>query len=163
MTAQNIIQSLAMLLKIQQQLNDLTIEKTEFLKQNEIKKLEELLKAEEKQIKLLGKADENRQKAVEDFLNRKGIVIEDVTLSSLYPFMEENDREIIRKLHAKLSEEIIKMKEQNELNQQLTKQSLQFVNASLEMLSPEPEEVTYKHPENKKTDGSHRSFFDSKA
>lgn len=163
MTAQNIIQSLAMLLKIQQQLNDLTIEKTEFLKQNEIKKLEELLKAEEKQIKLLGKADENRQKAVEDFLSEKGIVIEDVTLSSLFPFMEENERVMIRKLHAKLSEEIFKMKEQNELNQQLTKQSLQFVNASLEMLSPESVEVTYQHPENKKTGGSHRSFFDSKA
>lgn len=160
----NIIQSLEQLLKIQQRLNELAEEKTELLKKNEVKKLEELLKSEELEVHLLEQAELKRQTVVAEFLRKNGIEAEDTTLSALYPYLTGQDKQQFDKLQMKLVEVLVELKERNELNEQLTKQSLYFVNASLAMLSPESNaSVTYQRPDHKTQAQGRQSIFDSKA
>lgn len=160
----NLIQSLAQVLKSQQRLNEIALEKTELLKKNEVKKLEELLKKEELEIHLLEQTERKRLAAVTEFMNQNGIEAEDTTMSALLPYLTGNDKERFEKLQMKLVEELVELKERNELNEQLTKQSLYFVNASLAMLSPEETTaMTYQRPNNKKQEQGRQSIFDSKA
>lgn len=158
------IQTLAQLLKIQQRLNDLAKEKTELLKQNEVQKLEKLLKAEEAEVYLLEEAERKRQTAVSNFMQKQGIENEETTMSALSRYLTGEDKELFEKLHVKLMEEVVELRERNELNEQLTKQSLYFVNAQLAFLSPESTtNVTYQRPNNKTEGQSRQSIFDSKA
>lgn len=163
MMSANLIQSLAQLLKIQQSLNKIASEKTELLKRNEIQELEKLLQKEEQQVYLLEKADEARHEAVLQFMQAKGVESEDAIVSSLYPLLSEEDQALVEKLQMKLMEELIELKERNELNEELTKQSLYYVNASLTMFNPESASVTYKRPNHKMQENERQSIFDSKA
>lgn len=158
------IQTLAQLLKIQQRLNQLAKEKTELLKQNEVQRLEKLLKAEEVEVYLLEEAERKRQTAVVDFMRKHEIKNEEMTMSALSHYLTGKEKELFEQLHEKLMETVVELKERNDLNEQLTKQSLYFVNAQLAILSPESSaNVTYQRPNHKNEETSRQSIFDSKA
>lgn len=158
------IQTLAQLLKIQQRLNHLAKEKTDYLKQNAVQELERLLKVEETEVNLLEEAERKRQMAVTDFIHQHDIENENVTMSTLSRYLTGKEKDLFEKLQIKLGKEAVKLKNQNTLNDELTKQSLYFVNVQLEMLSPKSTAtVTYQPPSTKSSDQSRRSIFDSKA
>ena len=158
------VQILAQMLKIHQRLNRLAKEKTELLKQNDVENLEKLLKAEEAKVHLLEEAERKRQAAVYDFMKNHGIEHEEPTMSVLSQYLTGKEKEQFQALHAELTEAAAELKRRNELNEQLTKQSLFFINAQLAMLSPDSQtSVTYQHPNDKKISQRRHSIFDSKA
>lgn len=165
MSAEKIIQTLANLSQVQVSLLQLAREKTNILKNGDMAKLDQLLKKEEKIVKLLEEAEEKRHTAVQQFLTGKGIVNENVTLTELYKLVGKDDREQMTELQEKLMGDITALKQQNELNQELMTQSLQFVNLSLEMLAPETSIGTYGRLDNKQEANNNHgsSIFDSKA
>lgn len=162
--SQPIIESLSRLLEIQERLIKTAQEKIELLKNNDVEKLEKLLKEEEKEVDLLEKVERERQTAVAEFITQHGIETEEHTLSAIMPYFDENDRKVVTQLQEKLLETIADLKQYNDLNEQLTKQSLYFVNAQLAALTPNTDSsYTYQHPNQKPKPQRPQSIFDSKA
>lgn len=163
--SQKIIQSLSRLLEIQECLLKTAEEKIELLKNNDVEQLEKLLKKEEKEVDLLEKVEQERQLAVANFMKQHGIESEEDTLSSIVPYLNEEDKQLVQQLSEKLVQTMVELKEYNDLNEQLTKQSLYFVNAQLAAFSPETDSTyAYQHPNQKhKTQQRTQSIFDSKA
>ena len=120
---------------------------------------------EEKELTLVETAEESRREAVNRFLAKKGVADHNVTMADIQKFVTKAEREQMQQLQEKLLQMMSALVQQNELNRQLTEQSLQFVNMSLSMLAPEPTLLTYERPDQKRGDsGSQsRSIFDSKA
>jgi flagellar biosynthesis/type III secretory pathway chaperone len=61
-------------------------------------------------------------------------------------------------------QEVAQLKQQNALNQELIRQSLDVVNLSLQLFQPDSEPVTYDHP-NQTSSSQYKGnpLFDSKA
>ncbi|WP_216830369.1 flagellar protein FlgN [Alkalihalobacterium elongatum] len=164
MSAKAVIAVLADLIKVHKELNQIAVEKTEVVKKGEMAALDMLIKKESPFIHHLGKLEEKRVLAVEQFINEKGLVTEDVTMKQLIERAPQEEQTLLLKLYRALLSEIDILKKNNQLNQQLIEDSLRFVNLSLDLLTPEPEEVTYQRPtKNQYETGSSRSIFDSKA
>lgn len=162
--SQQIVQSLSRMLEIQVRLLETAREKIELLKNNDVEQLEKLLKKEEKEVDLLEKVERERQTAVAEFIKQHGIETEEHTLSAIMPYLDENDQKTIEQLQEKLLETIADLKQYNDLNEQLTRQSLYFVNAQLAALTPNTDSTYgYQHPNQKLKPQRPQSIFDSKA
>ncbi|WLD92976.1 flagellar protein FlgN [Alkalihalobacillus sp. AL-G] len=146
---------------------EISVEKTETLKENDVNKLDTLLKEEEKTIQLIERIENDRISAVERLLNEKGIVADDnPSLGQLIRFYNIKEQGQLEELQEKLRETIERLQEQNELNNDLTRQSLQFVNASLSLMEPTQSTATYERTGQAKQTNSYeqrQSMFDSKA
>ncbi|MGG4144859.1 flagellar protein FlgN [Paenibacillus algorifonticola] len=67
-------------------------------------------------------------------------------------------------LHSQLNDVLGKLKEANDLNQQLIKQSLDFLDFSIGLMMDDPnEDLTYQHPMNQGYGNKFNKLFDSKA
>ncbi|WP_209121474.1 flagellar protein FlgN [Alkalihalobacillus sp. BA299] len=164
MSAKAVIKVLADLIKLHQVLNEIAVEKTEIVKKGEMPALDLLIKKEVALIQQLRKLEENRMLVVEQFFTDKGLVTEDVTMDQLIEHAPKDEQSLLLKLYRALLSEIDTLKKNNELNQQLIEDSLRFVNLSLDLLTPEPDDVNYQRPTKSNNDTvASRSIFDSKA
>ncbi len=164
MSAKEIIAVIAEMIKLHKTFNELAIEKTDIIKKSDIKALDMLIKKEGALIHQLNQLEQKRMSVVEAFLNRKGLVTEGVTMEQVIEMAPKEEQPILTKLQRALMSEIDRLKKNNEQNQQLIEDSLRFVNLSLDLLAPEPEEINYQRPAQKNYDSdTKRSIFDSKA
>jgi flagellar biosynthesis/type III secretory pathway chaperone len=126
--------------------------KTEVLKLGDMKTLDVLLKEEDFQVKKLQMIEKERM-----------VKFAKVTLGNIYEQAEEPEKERLMHLQEQIIQAYGKLKNRNELNQELLEQSLQFVNMSLSMVQPNSDPDIYsKH--NADDYGSNSiSLFDSKA
>lgn len=167
MAIQGLISVLERLLEVQRAMNTLATEKTEVLKKNDIKGLEAIMKQEDAYVAQLEQLETQRVDETKGLLKAKGIMPEDVTLSAIVHMVAENEREQIETLQEQLQKEMDQLQSQNELNQDLIRQSLHFINLSIDMVAPPEPDVTYQKPSGQDSgydNGPKRtSIFDSKA
>ncbi|WP_339251378.1 flagellar protein FlgN [Sporosarcina sp. FSL W8-0480] len=144
MTTDTILSILDNLEKLHKSLLRIANEKSELIKNGDIKGIDQLLIDEQAHLAAIVQMDQSRQKAVSTYLEGKGIAapmnptITDLIEATPVPESEQLTEARDRLLHA-----IHELKWQNDLNQKLTYQSLQFVNLSLDMVRPRTESVTY--------------------
>ncbi|WP_100405460.1 flagellar protein FlgN [Bacillus solitudinis] len=165
MSAKQIIQSLAELIRVHQQLNEAAIKKMDFIKKGDMSALETLVREESKLVSKLRITELIREKQVLTFFNEQGKVTEDVTIGAMLPLLNEDEQSTLAKLQKALVQEVTILKRQNERNQSLVEESLRFVNLSLDLLMPSAEDISYTRPherEDQATDYKH-STFDSRA
>ncbi|WP_078378889.1 flagellar protein FlgN [Sutcliffiella halmapala] len=154
MSIPTIISTLEQLAALHDSLYELTTRKAEIVKSNSIEDLQELTKEEKKCTTAIYQLE--RQRA--ELSGNK-------TISELLVDASENEKAALLQLRERLTNTIESIKQQNELNQQLLQQSLQFVSMTINALNPEPNTVTYEKSANikKNTNAPTRSMFDSKA
>lgn len=165
MSAQAIAAVLADMIKLHKIFNELATEKTEIIKKGDMPALDQLLKKETLLLKKLKKLEQDRLFVVNEYLTFKGMAKEDVTMDELIQSATRDEQDVLQRLQKGLLSEIQLLQQHNELNQQLIADSLRFVNLSLDLIAPDPEEMTYQRPTKKKAydEGQGRSIFDSKA
>nr|WP_175476070.1 flagellar protein FlgN [Evansella caseinilytica] len=142
------------------------VRKQEGIVTGEMSKLEEVLKEESALIQQLRKLENTRQHLVQRYVEEKGLETENITMEKLLPFFPEAEQEELYDRQQQLLQIIGKLKEQNELNQQLLEDSLSFVTMSLDAFTPQNEFNNYRHPSGKQEDDFEpggRSLFDTKA
>lgn len=164
MSAQSIIQTLRQLIDLHRELNRMAQEKTEAIKAEELKPLSSLLVQERKLVVTIERVEKVRQDDVQAFLEKKGVYQGSASLSECIHYANEMEQAELNNLGTELRAEITRLKERNELNQQLIYQSLQFVNLNLNLMLPETENYTYERPQD--SEGGRKqsqSLFDSKA
>ncbi len=160
---QAIVNSLNKLTKLHESLTKVAAEKTEYIKTEELDKLDERLKAEQSHLAAIRQTDREREEAVRAYAQKHGLS-HSPTVREL---IEQTDSAIEKKLltvsRDRLLHAIEALQRQNDLNQQLTYQSLQLVNYSLSMFRPPSgETMNYSQEEVRGVKGKQKlGTFDS--
>jgi hypothetical protein len=119
-----------------------------------------MIKEEQKYIAAINQVEQERVRVVSAMVSESN----ERRLTTCISLAEGTERAMLERLRDDLTAVISELKNINLLNQQLTQQSLQFVNAMLDMFMPQPPNINYAAP-NKVPNPyeSGRSLFDSKA
>ncbi|SOC34957.1 flagellar protein FlgN [Ureibacillus acetophenoni] len=166
MSVQTIIDTLEKLEKVHRSLLELALRKTEVIKKGDMVELDQILKNEQSHVAAIETIEKQRQVLVTDYLKSKGIDFSDIpTVADLIEAAHtENERELLQQVRERLVQVVGELKSQNDLNQKLVYQSLQFVNMSLEMIRPQNEQINYSGNQVKgQNSAPKRSIFDSQA
>ncbi|MDS9470324.1 flagellar protein FlgN [Sporosarcina pasteurii] len=166
MSIQPILAALTNLEKMHSSLLSLAHDKTAVIKEGDMAALNQLLKDEQAHLAAIAQIEQQRQLAVADYLKKQGrFVSENPTISDVLSAVQStSEKESLTEAKNRLLHVIHDLKWQNDLNQKLTYQSLQFVNLSLDMVRPQQEAVTYSKNEiSGKLEMRTRPTFDSQA
>ncbi|MDY0408919.1 flagellar protein FlgN [Virgibacillus soli] len=162
MTIQLIVENLAQLCELHQKLLAISVEKTEVIKTNKVDHLQALVLKERKVVQDLGKAEQERKQLVETWFSDQSLSVEEATVTNMLPYIKsETEQAELERITIALTEIIVKLKQQENLNEQLIHQSMQFVQVSLDLINPTVKNVNYGKKENAQT--ANRTLFDSKA
>ncbi len=159
MSAAELILSLEKLLQLHKNLYQLTLQKTEILKSENIDELKELLKKEQMFVKAISQLEDERIKQTVAFLGRE----DELSMSACIEKATGSEQDKLKELEKDFKETIDSLKATNELNRELAKQALQLVSMTLDMLMPQETEFNYNKPANKPIEKQRRSLFDSQA
>ncbi|WP_100401655.1 flagellar protein FlgN [Bacillus sp. FJAT-42315] len=158
MSAPKLIDVLDTMNRLHEMLYTLAEKKTDIMKQNDMNGLDQLLKDEQKYVAAINTMEKERQKLATALTGNA-----DATITDCQQVVHEQEKIKLQALKEQLVANVAKLKEQNELNQQLIYQSLQFVNMSMSLMRPQPEQPTYSHPTQGQNGQQKRSMFDSQA
>lgn len=164
MSIDNILQSLTKLDMLHKSLLEVAYKKTEAIKIGDMDSLNQLLKDEQAHVAGISQLEQQRQIEVTDYLRAKGIAPTDNPTVALVLENTNTDEEKAQLTKARntLLLTLETLKNQNDLNQKLTFQSLQFVNMTLDMLRPKPDQMNYSKNE-VKGPSKDKTYFDSQA
>lgn len=165
MSTNIILDVLRNMTELHQSLNILAKNKTEIVKKGDVSALQSLLKEESKQVREIRRTEATLLEETQRFLQENEMDTNELALSKVIELVEEEEKEELNKEKQKLENEIYTLKGQNQLNQELLAQSLQFVQISLDLLQPDIESYNYEHLDqsNQEIKRPTRSIFDSKA
>lgn len=166
MSVQPIISILEKLEKMHQSLLQLAHQKTELVKKGDMEGLDSIIKNEQSHVAAIEVFEKQRLQMVTDYLRAKGIALSDTpTVAHVIEAAETDiERNQLEDIKNQLKSVIDDLRKQNELNQKLVFQSLQFVNMSLDMLRPSQEEINYSGKSTRgETAAPKKSIFDSQA
>ncbi|KXH84136.1 flagellar protein FlgN [Sporosarcina sp. HYO08] len=166
MSTTAILQTLVQLEQLHSSLLQLAVDKMEILKQGDMEKLDGLLKDEQAHVAAIVQMENKRQQSVVGYLASKGqSSLENATITEVIKWADSIDeQQALQAARDSLLETIHQLKQQNDLNQKLTMQSLQLVNISLDAIRPRPEQATYTRPDqDRKKPSEGFSTFDSQA
>ncbi|GKV69400.1 hypothetical protein NCCP2716_18980 [Sporosarcina sp. NCCP-2716] len=148
MTTEAILASMDQLEKLHRSLLRIANEKTARIKQNDISGLDQLLKDEQAHLAAILQTDKAREQAVVAFFTEQGRPVPlHPSVTDVLDITEEPDHTRLKEAKDRLLQAIHELKWQNDLNQKLTYQSLQFVNLSLDMVRPRTDSVNYSKKE----------------
>ncbi len=164
MTIDPIVTSMTQLRQLHESLLVLSKKKTAVLKQNETDALSQLLAAERKHVQAIDKVEKQRIKAVQAWYETHGYRASDPTISEMIELAEGEEQQKLQIAYEAFILVLADLKKQETLNAELTKQSLQFINLSLDMLQPSLQNLNYGGGSKPNGDTEQkRSVFDSKA
>lgn len=162
MSIKAINESLQVLTKIHEELLKVSKQKTDIIKEGSTEKIQAILVEERKYIKVLEQAEQNREEKVEKWYIDKQLPLENMTITNMLEILtDKQEQQELEHMTVQLTKTITKLKQQEQLNQALIQQSMQFVQLSLDMLNPTIQNMNYG--KSQETGESKRSVFDSKA
>ncbi|MYL33969.1 flagellar protein FlgN [Pontibacillus yanchengensis] len=165
MSIQSIVAIMDKLCSLHESLYTLSKEKTDMLKEGDTQSLQTLLIKERKHIQAISQLDREREKQVTNWFQSKGIPANEPTITTMLENIQsQEEKQQLEDVFERLLDVLAGLKQQEQLNQELTQQSLQFVELSLDMLQPSMKNMNYGKPNTNQADqGQKRSVFDSKA
>lgn len=144
MFAEKLVTVMEKLLKLHKSLYELALKKTDIVKIGDINALNQTLKDEQAHLAAINKLENDRQTIASSLVPRmaKPTIEECLTAAEI----NETVRAHLTKIRTELLDVIAHLQQQNEFNQQMIYQSLQFVNLSIQLVMPQPEEYNYGPP-----------------
>jgi len=165
--------SIAPLVSILDQLHDchvalleLAKEKTPVLVHNQVDALNQIVQKESKWVRDIAALDQQRVYAIGEYLIKRGYSPNaNVTIGDLVRIVfKAEEKQILTESHTRLLAVLEQVQRVNQLNQELIRQSLSFIDYSLDLLVGAPEDdVLYRPPSVQKTNSSRIGVFDTKA
>ncbi|MGM8215198.1 flagellar protein FlgN [Bacillaceae bacterium W0354] len=164
MSVKQIIEHLEKIYQLQKSLLSISKEKTELIKANKIEQFNELLMTERKHVQAIDQLEKKRIDATNDWFDRVAPDAERTISGLIEHVTDEADRKQLEKLYEEMIYVLADLKQQEKLNLDLTQQSLQFIELSLDMFQPNStKNMNYNQPNSKQGKKSSTSVFDSKA
>ncbi|MFC2947262.1 flagellar protein FlgN [Virgibacillus sediminis] len=162
MSANIIIQSISKLTEVHRELLKTAKEKTEAIKSGIPDELQAVLLAERKIIKKAEQAESERQEAAESWFKHNKLPVNDMSVSKMLGLLREKEKHALAVGTEELTEVIAELRQQERLNQDLIRQSMEFVQLSLELVNPSMKKMNYGSQKQQQTTTNH-SLFDSQA
>jgi flagellar biosynthesis/type III secretory pathway chaperone len=142
MAVQDLIETMERLVQLHDSLLELAEQKTKVLVNNEVAKLNQIVNKESQIVKQVAECDQRRVGASALVFMEKGYKpLRDITVSEVRKFtVKADDKLRLHNLQLSLADKIAKLRQQNDLNQQLIRQSLAFIEHSFDILVGPPED-----------------------
>ncbi|KGP91405.1 hypothetical protein N780_19440 [Pontibacillus chungwhensis BH030062] len=165
MSVQPILEVMKKHYALHESLLNLSRKKTEALKPDDIDTLQALLVEERKHIQGINGIENKRGQLVEEWFRIYSPQTSEKTISNMLSVLPEDSEKFeLAGLFESFVTVLAQLKEQEQLNTELTKQSLQFVDLTLNMIQPQAKDMNYGNPKGQQAKSeSNRSMFDSKA
>ena len=168
MSIANIVATLEKLEKMHKSLLELATTKTEYIKQGDMEKLDQLIKNEQAHVAAIDTFEQQRQKMVTDYLRAKGIALSGTpSVADLIEAAQDSEQtDALVAVRERMMGLLGKLKHQNDLNQKMVFNSLQFINITLDAMRPQPrgEQFNYSGAEVRgQSEIARRSFNEFKA
>lgn len=116
-------------------LSRLSNNKTNLIVGGKVIELESIVKIEQSLVMKISKLEAEREKIVEALCGSLGIKPEEVTLSSLAAQLGKKESTQLKDCQEKMVNTIINLKNSNELNSRLIKNSLDYIDFSINMMT----------------------------
>jgi flagellar biosynthesis/type III secretory pathway chaperone len=153
------------LIQLHKALYTLATHKKDVLVKGNVNELVAITSQEQKLIKGITAAETARLNVVRELTTEKGFTLQEGSLAELIKLTtsaEEKTRLTV--CRNELSRIVYELRDANELNQQLLKQSLSFVNMTLDLITDTPEDdFIYGNPASEGYRQANRTFFNKKA
>ncbi|MDL4839217.1 flagellar protein FlgN [Aquibacillus rhizosphaerae] len=165
MSVQPIVEILTNMTQLHESLLTISKSKTDALKKGNMELLQDLLVQERKHAKAINQLEEKRIEMIGVWSEAQGLDATTTTVSVMLDnHLQGSEKDSLEKVTTKLAQMLVQLKQQEQLNKDLTKQSLQFIQLSLDMIAPTIKNINYGNQAQKRADqGTKRSVFDSKA
>ncbi|WP_400243407.1 flagellar protein FlgN [Niallia sp. JL1B1071] len=151
--------SLSDLLSFHENLLKLSFEKKEVLIKGDTDQLRTITGKEQKLIKAIQKKDHELQLNCNGFLGSE----QKQTLNDVINKVDDQTKDVLIEIKQQLEEVLSLIRTQNDTNQQLIKQSLQFIEISIDLLNPDIDSYNYNRSESKNPyEKEGYSIFESK-
>ncbi|MGK9252702.1 flagellar protein FlgN [Paenibacillus sp. P22] len=131
------------------QMIELADQKTPALVKGDLDALNALLMKERKLVKAAGELEERRTTQVNIHFSKLQLRLRSGKLADLIRTVSQpEDKQKLTEIQQELSGKLERLRMKNEHNQQLLRQSLEFIEFSLELASDQPhDDYTYIHPQ----------------
>lgn len=157
-------QALTELVGLHRELLSISVEKMEGIKVGNIDSLQPLLTRERKLVRKIEQVEEIRIQLVNDWIKAEEITDAEPTITFILEQMtNETERQELEEVTIDLTKVITELKAQEKLNIALINQSMQFVQMSLDLMSPSLKNMNYSNMDKPDVEQPNRSIFDSKA
>ena len=163
MLVQALLKTMTTLIDLHESLLSVAVEKTTRLKENNIEGFNQLLKIEQKHVQALEQLEKVRMQEAKDLAVSLNLKDTASVTSILDALPNDNEKQALEEKATRLLVFIVDIKQQEDLNRQLLKQSLQFVQLQMDLLEPSVESLMYGNKKSHDDPTSKRSVFDSKA
>ncbi|WOD63667.1 flagellar protein FlgN [Niallia taxi] len=147
MSAFLLIEVLEELVNSHAKLYEVAKNKTEIIKKGDIESLQQVMKDEQAQVMSIQKLEAARMEVCRKIVK----TVHNPTISDCLELLQPADAKRAEEIADKLRSIISELKDANTLNQQLLRQSMQFVNVSLSLLKPTKQSLNYGKPVNGNT------------
>ncbi len=136
--------------------------KTNLIVGGKVTELESIIKVEQSLILKISKLEDEREKIVDKLCDLLGKKPEEVTISSLAAQLGQNDSAKLKDCQEKMVDTIKSLKNTNDLNSKLIKNSLEYIDFSINMMTS-IDTVNNSYGSSGQTgDSKKRNFFDMK-
>lgn len=151
-------------LKAYEEMLELTIKKTDIITSGRINDLDSLTHMENSLILRLGQFEDKREKVVKNIQKQFGME-EDSTLTDILNRIDNADKikQDIGNITKKLSKVLDTLKEKNNLNSLLIKDTLEYIELNINLLTSASDQGTYNNKVQKEQNSQNISLFDTKA
>lgn len=121
--------------EIYETLYKLSNNKTELITAGKVQELENIVKIEQTLVIKIAKFEEEREKVVGELCGVLGMRPEDVTISELAFRLGDGKATLLKECKDKMLNNINKLKNTNDLNSRLIKNSLEYIDFSINMMT----------------------------
>ncbi|MGG5255323.1 flagellar protein FlgN [Neobacillus sp. SM06] len=136
---EKLISTMEKLLKLHKSLYELAVKKTEIVKMGDMEALNFTLKDEQAHLAAINQLEQARQQLAKTIVPE----VEQPSISDCLKSVEGESWVKLDRVRSELLDVIGQIRQQNDLNQKMIYQSLQFVNLTLNLVAPQPEEFNY--------------------
>jgi len=121
--------------EIYETLSKISNNKTNLIVGGKVNELESIVKLEQSLVMKMSKLEAQREKIVEALCRVLGKKPEEVTISGLATQLGQNESEKLQACQEKMVNNINKLKNTNDLNSKLIKNSLEYIDFSINMMT----------------------------
>lgn len=140
----------------------LSRQKTDVIVQGKVNELEGITRAEQTMILQLGKLEEERETLVSEYAEQLGIKPEDITVSELEKLLPKEQSKELKTCSNKMTGLINDLRDANGMNSKLIKNSLDYIDFSVNVLSNAGSSGDIYGKSGQSNDVKKRNFFDMK-
>lgn len=158
----NLIKILNEEAKIYEDILKISKNKTDVIVKGKVSELENITNIEQSLVFKMGKLENMRESLIIELAKQLGISNDQMNVSKISKYLDNDQAQRLKAFNDKITSTVKELRDSNELNSRLIKNSLEYINFSINVLSSaDTGENNYGHS-GVVSEGKKKNFFDVK-